>query len=288
MKLVTRHRATYKALAFSCLVLAGALLAGCGQSAVTVEAPIVVEPTATIVVSTEIPQSRSIGFVSRVIDGDTIEVVLDGQTHTVRYIGIDAPESVDPTRAAEPFGVEAASRNRDLVFGQQVILEKDVSESDQFGRLLRYVRLADGTMVNEILVTEGLAEAKNYPPDVKYADQLSALEASSRKQERGMWRLQEVTEMRWLDDQGETISETNNGVEVELVAMVGGDVSEPLTIRLFEDGFFDVHISTLAATLTNGEVRAKWKAVGFSRSGVRKYHFELFGRESPVLEVYAR
>ena len=285
---VTKNRTTVKSLVFSGLVLAGALVVGCGQSDATVEPTVVVEPTATIVVSTEIPQSQEIAFVSRVIDGDTIEVVLDGQTRTVRYIGIDAPESVDSTRAAEPFGVEASSRNRNLVFGQQVILEKDVSESDQFGRLLRYVRLTDGTMVNEVLVAEGFAVVAIFPPDVKYAERLFALQESSRKQERGMWRLQEAIELRWLDGQGETISETNNGVEVELVAKISGDVSEPLTIRLFEDGFFNVHISTLAATVTNGEVKAKWKAVGFSMSGVRKYHFELFGRESPVLEVYAK
>ncbi|HLI28233.1 MAG TPA: thermonuclease family protein, partial [Chloroflexota bacterium] len=72
--------------------------------------------------------------VVRVVDGDTIIVALDGREARVRYIGINAPESVDPRRPVQCFGKEAAARNEQLVGGQRVWLEKDVSETDQYER----------------------------------------------------------------------------------------------------------------------------------------------------------
>lgn len=124
--------------------------------------------------------------VVRVVDGDTIDVRLSGREVRVRYIGVDAPESVDPRRAVERFGREAAERNRQLVEGKTVRLEKDVSETDRFGRLLRYVWV-DDRMVNAVLVEEGYARAVTYPPDVKYQDLLRRLEREARAAKRGLW-----------------------------------------------------------------------------------------------------
>ena len=90
--------------------------------------------------------------------------------YRVRYIGIDTPETVHPTRGEEPYGREASTRNRELVMGETIYLEKDVSETDRHGRLLRYVWLDGETMVNAALVAEGYAQVSTYPPDVKYAD----------------------------------------------------------------------------------------------------------------------
>src|SRR3990172_11152403 len=81
--------------------------------------------------------------VLRVIDGDTIEVSLNGRSYTVRYIGIDTPETVDPNRPVQPFGPEASLKNKELVSGKTVRLEKDVSETDRYGRLLRFVYVGD-------------------------------------------------------------------------------------------------------------------------------------------------
>jgi len=122
---------------------------------------------------------------------DTVKVVevIDGDTTTieggyrVRYIGIDTPE-VYPV--AEDFGIEAWEANRDLVEGKEVRLERDVSETDRYGRLLRYVYV-DGIFVNAELLRLGLAEAKAYPPDTKYQDYFEELEAEAREAERGMW-----------------------------------------------------------------------------------------------------
>ena len=118
--------------------------------------------------------------VVRVIDGDTIEI--EGGER-VRYIGIDTPE-VYPD--LEAFGREACQANRQLVEGKTVRLEKDVSETDRYGRLLRYVWV-DNTMVNAELVRQGLARAKAYPPDTRYQKYLDQAEAEAREADRGMW-----------------------------------------------------------------------------------------------------
>jgi len=118
--------------------------------------------------------------VIQVIDGDTITI--EGG-YRVRYIGIDTPE-VHPV--PEAYGTEAWQVNRQLVEGKEVRLERDVSETDKYGRLLRYVYV-DDVLVNAELVRLGLAEAKGYPPDIKYQDYLEKMEAEAKKAGRGMW-----------------------------------------------------------------------------------------------------
>ena len=114
------------------------------------------------------------------VDGDTITI--EGG-YRVRYIGIDTPE-VYPQ--PEAFGGEAWQANRRLVEGKEVRLERDVSETDKYGRLLRYVYV-DGVFVNAELVKQGLARAKAYPPDTKYQAYLEKIEAEAREAGRGMW-----------------------------------------------------------------------------------------------------
>jgi len=124
-------------------------------------------------------------LVARVIDGDTIELE-DGER--VRYVGVNAPESVDPRRRAECFGREASAFNESLVEGKRVRLERDISDRDKYGRLLRFVYLEDGTFVNEVLVREGYASATPYLPDISKEDFFREAEADARKNERGLWR----------------------------------------------------------------------------------------------------
>ena len=119
-------------------------------------------------------------MVIQVIDGDTI--IIEGG-YRVRYIGIDAPEIYPETEA---FGIEARQANRRLVEGNGVRLERDVSETDKYGRLLRYVYVGD-IFVNAELVKQGLARAKAYPPDTKYQAYLEEMEAEARSAGRGMW-----------------------------------------------------------------------------------------------------
>ena len=118
--------------------------------------------------------------VTRVIDGDTI--VVEGN-YRVRYIGIDTPE-IHPE--VEAFGLEAWQVNRELVEGKMVYLEKDVSEVDKYGRLLRYVYVED-VFVNAELVRQGLAQAKAYPPDTEHQDYFEELEQEARQSGKGIW-----------------------------------------------------------------------------------------------------
>jgi len=124
--------------------------------------------------------------VLRAVDGDTVEVMRQGQRTRVRYIGINTPESVTPDRPIECFGKEASERNRQLVEGREVRLERDVSETDRFGRLLRYVWVTDD-LINAHLVEEGYAEVSTFPPDVRYHNLFVSLERSAREEHRGLW-----------------------------------------------------------------------------------------------------
>lgn len=121
--------------------------------------------------------------VSRVVDGDTIQLE-NGQK--VRYIGIDTPETVDPRKPVQCFGREASNKNKELVEGKEVHLVKDVSETDKYGRLLRYVYVGD-MFVNDYLVRNGYAHASTFPPDVKYQDQFKQAEQEARENKRGLW-----------------------------------------------------------------------------------------------------
>jgi len=118
--------------------------------------------------------------VVRVIDGDTIEIA--GGAH-VRYIGMDTPESYPEV---EFYGPEAKAKNIELVEGKVVTLVKDVSETDKYGRLLRYVYV-DGVFVNGELVRLGYARAVAYPPDTKYELLLSQLEKEAKAAKLGIW-----------------------------------------------------------------------------------------------------
>jgi len=128
--------------------------------------------------------------VVRVIDGDTIVVEFGGSQYHLRYIGMDTPESVKPGSPVEPFALAASAANKALVDGKSVVLEKDVSEVDQFDRLLRdvWVRV-DGklVLVGLELVRTGYAQVTTYPPDVRYVDVLLAAQATARTAAIGLW-----------------------------------------------------------------------------------------------------
>jgi micrococcal nuclease len=130
--------------------------------------------------------------VIEVIDGDTIRVEWpDGWWERVRYIGIDTPEiSHESDGQDEPWGREATEANRDLVEGQRVLLERDISDTDRYDRLLRYVWVEtdDGwVMVNGELAAAGLADVRAYEPDTRHHDWLRQLQDEARDAGRGMY-----------------------------------------------------------------------------------------------------
>lgn len=118
------------------------------------------------------------GTVVSVIDGDTIDVRIGSETVRVRYVGMNTPER------GEACYSEARRANADLVDGRVVTLVKDRSETDRFGRLLRYVYVGD-VFVNARLVEQGYAEVVSYPPDTAYFDTFRQLEDQARAANRG-------------------------------------------------------------------------------------------------------
>jgi micrococcal nuclease len=130
------------------------------------------------------PSDAVRGQVVRVVDGDTIVVDVDGQVVTVRYLGVNTPETVDPGRPAQCYGREATARNAALVAGREVHLDADREDRDRFGRLLRYVWVG-GTMVNYVLVEEGYADIEPY--EIRYADGFRRLRDAALEQRRGLW-----------------------------------------------------------------------------------------------------
>jgi micrococcal nuclease len=121
--------------------------------------------------------------VIKVIDGDTIKLE-NGEA--VRYLGIDTSETVHPSKPVQCFGKEASAKNRELVEGKLVKLEKDITDRDKYGRLLRYVWVGD-LFVNDELVRQGYAYAYTYPPDVKYSEQFVQAQQEARGNNRGLW-----------------------------------------------------------------------------------------------------
>lgn len=137
-------------------------------------------PPATPVVAPSYTPIMTEAKVTRIIDGDTIEVEIGGYTFALRYTGIDCPGPGE-------YGFEEATQaNQQFVEGKTVQLEKDVSDVDGDGRLLRYVHVGD-IFVNAELVRQGYATAWTHPPDVKYSDLFVRLAVEAKEAGRGLW-----------------------------------------------------------------------------------------------------
>jgi micrococcal nuclease len=130
-------------------------------------------------------QSALEGFVTRIVDGDTIHVDVGGRVEKVRYIGVNTPELHHPRKGEEPGG-RAAAMNRQLVSDRRVRLELDIQTRDRHGRLLAYVWVAD-TMVNAELVRRGFAQVMTVPPNVRYQSLFLRLQREAREAGRGLW-----------------------------------------------------------------------------------------------------
>ena len=129
-----------------------------------------------------------IGRVVRVVDGDTIHVQVGGTRETVRYIGVDTPESVKPGTPVECFAKRASAFNHRLVDGEEVRLVRDAEARDRYGRLLAYVfRVRDKRFVNAALVRRGYAVPLTIPPNVAHAERFRKLASAARRAGRGLW-----------------------------------------------------------------------------------------------------
>ena len=142
--------------------------------------------------------------VVRVTDGDTVKITpeIDGEDR-VRLIGVDTPET-DPERGPEPYGEEAARFTQRSLEDQNVTLEFDVEREDDYGRLLSYAYLPDGSMFNETLLREGYAQVATFPPNTRYLERFEDAQREAREARRGLWSLPE-DELCRLRDRGNGI-----------------------------------------------------------------------------------
>ena len=140
-----------------------------------------------------IPKSAVAVTLDWVVDGDTIHVQMpDGTDEPLRMIGIDTPETVDPDQGVGCYGPEATAHLEKLIKpGRTLWIESDRTDRDRYDRLLRYVWVQknDGGvyLLNEVMVRDGYAVAKRYPPDTKRAEQLEAAQQIAIRKGRGMW-----------------------------------------------------------------------------------------------------
>lgn len=177
----------YFCLAAVCLILGPAACTGGTLSPSTLQSlpatprPETLLPSPDEATTFAEPPAGDKALVTRVFDGDTIEVEIDGRAYRLRYIGVDTPER------EEPFYQDAFDFNRRLVEDQTVILVKDVSDTDQYGRLLRYVYLEDGTFVNAELMRNGMARLVTFPPDVAQTANFRELQRMAQEAAAGMW-----------------------------------------------------------------------------------------------------
>lgn len=128
-------------------------------------------------------------FVVGVIDGDTIKVLIGPKVQTVRLLGIDTPEVSTPFTKEECFGKEASFETKKLLLNKTVFLLKDrkAPEKDQYGRILRYVFLSDGTFINAKLIKEGYAFLDIYQP-IEFARYFAQLEQEAKNNKLGLWK----------------------------------------------------------------------------------------------------
>ncbi len=172
------HRSLALALT-GCVVT---LIAGCGDGAAS-EAP----------ATTGAVEANAV--VEHIVDGDTIDVVIDGNEERVRLVGIDTPEiehaagGSRPAQEAECFGKEASAFTASLLaVGTPVRLERDVVARDDYGRLLAYVyRASDGVFVNFEIVRQGYAQPLTIPPNVNFSERMVDAARQAEADEAGLW-----------------------------------------------------------------------------------------------------
>ena len=128
-------------------------------------------------------------FVEKVIDGDTIRILRDGKSSTVRLIGIDTPETVDPRKPVQCFGKEASARTKELVDGKvvEIVFDETQDKQDKYGRLLAYVYLPDGTLINLALIQGGYAHEYTHRVPYKFQSEFQEAEQRARTRGVGLW-----------------------------------------------------------------------------------------------------
>jgi micrococcal nuclease len=172
------------------------------------------------------PAGSERATVTRVVDGDTVDVeTLSGGRETVRLIGINTPES------GECFSEEATLALGALLADEVITMTADVSDRDQYGRLLRYLWLDRGVFVNEIMVRGGYAQARDYPPDSLYAAEIVAAQESAQADAIGIWAQDACgpatrADLRVIEVLSDPPGSDTDNLEGEWVDIVNGGFTE--------------------------------------------------------------
>lgn len=134
------------------------------------------------------PQSVSYSVVG-IVDGDTIKISMNGREETLRLIGMDTPETVDPRKPVQCFGKEASTRAKALLAGTNVRIEADATQDtrDKYGRLLVYVYRDDGLFYNKYMIEQGYAREYTYDTPYKYQAEFKAAQRLAQDNQRGLW-----------------------------------------------------------------------------------------------------
>lgn len=132
--------------------------------------------------------------VTKFSDGDTITVDMNGTQESVRLIGVDTPETHDPRKSVQCYGQAASDFTKKLIGQNRVRLEADPTNTnrDRYDRLLRYVYLPDGTLVNAEIIKQGYGFAYTYFPFTKL-EEFKAYQATAEKEGQGLWTQCSVT-----------------------------------------------------------------------------------------------
>lgn len=127
--------------------------------------------------------------VTSVVDGDTIKISMNGKEETLRLIGIDTPETVDPRKPVQCFGKEASNKAKELLSGKKVRIEMDATQDDRdkYGRLLAYTYREDGLFYNQYIIEQGYAHEYTYNTPYKYQAEFKAVQKSAQENQRGLW-----------------------------------------------------------------------------------------------------
>lgn len=190
-----RNTILFVALAF----IAAVLIESHAHTAIPAAVPLAAQTASTevaavanaFVATTSIPAQTTGQFykVLKVVDGDTFSVSKDGTNVTVRLIGMDTPEVVDPRKVVQCFGKEASAEAHRLLDGQSVRLVQDPTQDtyDKYGRLLAYAYLPDGTLYNKTMIEEGFAHEYTYNVLYQFQKEFKAAETDARIAQRGLW-----------------------------------------------------------------------------------------------------
>jgi len=158
--------------------------------------------------------------VTKVVDGDTLQVMIDGKKETIRLLLVDTPETVHPSKPVQPFGPEASDFLKEKVNGEEVQIELGIGERDKYGRLLAYV-YHHNQMINKLLLEKGLARvAYVFEPNTKYVDEFYDIQKQAQQKEIGIWSLENYAtddgfQDQWIEEDPENKATFNSSCNIK-------------------------------------------------------------------------